>query len=471
MSRDRDDDRRSSRRDDDDRDSRRSSSRDRDDDRDTRSSRRDRDDRDDDRGRGRDSRDRDDDRGTGRAYQYQARSAEDVDERAEMGGKDYDKLLKPGVKIFKVRDGENTVRFLPPTWKDAKHFGLDVYVHYGVGPDRGTYLCINKHGAGGCPVCEERDSVRGESKADEQYIKDLEAKRRVLVYLVDREDERAGEQAWFMPWTLDKDISKSTKDRQSGEVLPIDHPEDGYDVMFDKSGAKRNTKYDGVQLARRSSPLGKREWLENAMDNPLPSMLKVYDADHIAKVFGARGATRDSRERDSDRDRDDDRRGSRDRDRDRDDDRDTRRSTRDRDDDREDRDQRSSRSREDGRGLGDDGRYRDRDRDGGRDRDDDRSSRGRDRDRSDRDDEPTYESVHKMTRTELEDLVELKKLPIKPREAKDDEDLADWVCTEMKLEKPTSNRRSRVDDDDKPKREERDGGDDRLREMRRRRED
>ena len=39
-------------------------------------------------------------------------------------------------------------------------------------------------------------------------------------------------------------------------------------------------------------------------------------------------------------------------------------------------------------------------------------------------DEVTWDSVHDMTRSELEDLIDQERLDIKPREAKDDEDLA-----------------------------------------------
>jgi hypothetical protein len=437
--RDRDDRGRDRDRDRDRDDSRRSETRGRD-----RDDNRDRDRDRDDRGRGRD-RDRDDrsERGGSTSYQYRARSVEETEERGAMGNQDYDKLLKPPHRSYKVRDGDNRIRIAPPTWEGAKHYGLDVWVHYNVGPDRASYLCPNKHGDGNCPICAERAAIRSDSDADEKYVKELEPKRRVLVYLVDREAERDGLQPWFMPQSLDKDIVKVSVDKDTREVLPIDHPEDGYDIIFEKSGSKLTTKYDGVQIARRSSPLGKRAWMEDAMDKPLPELLQVYPSEHIEKVFAGRGAQRDTRGRD--RDRDDDRDRSR---------------SRDRDDEPRGRD----RDREE----------RGRDRDSGRDRDDEPRSRSRDRD-----DEPTYKSVQAMTRTELEDLIELKRLPIKPREAKDDEDLANWVCEEMKLEKPREredrDRNRDRDDDDRDRNRDggrdRDEGSDRMREMRRRREE
>lgn len=394
--RDRDDDRPSRRGGDDDRGSRRS----RDDDRDDRGSRR-----------------------SGGRFEYRQRDAGDTKRRSEGGAKDFDKFLNPSIKMWKPNDNENRIRILPPTWENARHYGLDIWMHYGVGPDRQSYLCLDKMKGLPDPIEEERAEARRDG--DEDYAKEIEHKRRVLVYLIDRDNEKEGVQAWAMPWTLDRDIVKVSIDRTNGEVLPIDHPDEGYDVTFEKKGSKNRTEYLGVSIARRSTPLGKDEWLDFAQDNPLPEQLIYYDYDHIAKVFSGGGKGGSSRHDD----RDDDRGSSRDRDRERSDDR----GGRDRDRDEE----RTSR----------------------RDRDDDhRGGRGG---RSQDPDEPTWDSVHAMTWDELVDLVELKDLDIKPKEAKDEEDLADWVCEELKLKKEAPARRRVSDDGD---------SDDRLSRMRRDRE-
>jgi hypothetical protein len=357
-------------------------------------------------GRGRDDEEAPRGRSSGRSsYEYQARSAEDTKERASKGANDYDKILKSTVKAFKVNDGDNVIRPLPPTWKGAKHFGLDIYVHYGVGADRGQYLCPAKMKNEPCPICEERERARktmdGDNKDDAKYLKDLEPKRRVLIYLVDREHEREGVQAWAMPWTVDRDIVKVSVDKRSGEVLPIDHPEDGYDVEFEKQGAKDRTEYLGIAIARRESPLGKEEWLEFAMDNPLPDQLNYFSYEEIEKAFGGGGSHREA-----------------------------------------------PRDREEARG----GR--------GRDRDDE--PRGQERGRAPESDELTWESIHEMTGRELESLIDQERLAINPDEAKDDADLADWICEEMKLKKAEAKTGRRVvagSDDDE----------DRLRKMRSRR--
>lgn len=361
-------------------------------------------------------RDRDDSRGgrsSGRgSYEYQARDGDSARKRATQGGNDFDKVLKEHIKVWKPNDKDNRIRILPPTWPDAKHFGFDIYLHYGVGPDRGTYLCLEKMQGEADPIAEEYAIVKRDARNedDDKYAKELQAKPRVLVYLIDRDHEKEGVQAWMMPAGLDKDIMKVSIDKASGEVLQIDHPEDGYDVTFEKNGTGMTTKYEGAAIARRSSPLGKDEWLEFAIDNPLPDQLVYFDYDHIAKIFNGGGSHKGGKE-------------SRDRD---------------------DADSRSSSSRDDHRSSS-------RDADSGRGRDD---SRGRDegssRSRSRASEEPTWDSVHEMTPEELEDLIDSEKLDIDPKDAKDDEDLADWICEEMKLKKVERSSRRAVAED-KPK--------------------
>lgn len=414
----------------------------RDDDREERRSSRDSRDRDDDRGgrRGRDEdrgssrgRDRDDDRGgrrSGGRYEYRQRDPGDTKRRSESGANDYDKFINPSIKMWKPNDGENRIRILPPTWENAKHYGHDIWVHYGVGPDRQSYLCLEKMKGEPDPIEEERAEARRDG--DEEFAKQIEHKRRVLVYLIDRDHEKEGVQAWAMPWTLDRDIVKVSIDRTNGEVLPIDHPYEGYDVTFEKKGSKNRTEYLGVSIARRTSELGKDEWLDFAQDHPLPEQLVFYPYDHIAKVFNGAGSPKGGRDRDDDRDDD---RGSRSRDRDRDEDRGS--------------------SRERDRDRGEPGRSRE--------RDDDRSS-SRGRDRSADPDELTWDSIHAMTWAEMEDLIEVQDLDIKAKDAKDDEDLADWICEELKIKKaePTTRRRVVTDDGDSGSR---------LSRMRRERED
>jgi hypothetical protein len=334
-------------------------------------------------------------RSGGTGFTYRARDSAAVARRAEGQTDDFDVYISRDVKLFKANDKDNNLRILPPTWDDPQHFGLDIWVHYGVGPDRQTYLCLHKMKNERCPICDERRKALDEG--DEKYGKDLAPTRRVLVYIVDRDNEKEGVQAWAAPQTLDRDIVKVSVDKRSGEVLPIDHPEDGYDIYFEKKGSKDRTEYLGVQIARRSSPLGNDDWLQFAVDHPLPDQLMYYSEDHIAAAFGGGGVQRDAP------------RGGRDE---------------------------PSRDRAPARG---------------RDRDEPEAKPSRqappERSRSeDTTADLTWESVHAMTGDELDDLVESENLDkINPQDAKDDAELADWICEDMGLLKRVSTSRAQAE--------------------------
>lgn len=432
---------------DDDRDRGRGRERERDDDRGRRSSR---DREDDDRGRRGGGRERErarDDRGGGRSrgggrFTYQRRDAGDLRKRAEQTGGSFDSIFNKAVDTFKPKVGSNTVRFIPPTWENAKHYGYDIFVHSYVGADESTYLCPRKMLNKECPICEAWEDARKSGDQDEE--KALKPTQRVLCYVVDRDGDEAKPLVWNMSWSQDRDIAALADTRQG--ALWIDDPEEGYDVTFQRKGQQLNTRYFGTQIDRQSSPLVEKQrdqdsLLDDVQETPLPSLLKFYPVEHLEKVISGKSMRSDEdldddrgrgRERDADdyeseedrygrRGRDDDReeRGrGRDRDeeeaprsrrgRDEEEDRsERRRGSRDREDDREERPARGRREEEDEpRGRGRSSRDRDEEeperpargsRDS-RDRDEERPrSRDRDRDSEPRDerepDEPEAEEA------------------------------------------------------------------------------
>ncbi len=95
--------------------------------------------------------------------------------------------------------------------------------------------------------------------------------RRVLAWIIDRKDEKKT-LLWPMAWTVDRDISKVARDRQTGELYQLDHPEAGYDVSFDVEGEAATRKYTGIQLARRPSSVSE-QFLDFIVSHPLPDCL------------------------------------------------------------------------------------------------------------------------------------------------------------------------------------------------------
>src|SRR3982751_6331107 len=90
------------------------------------------------------------------AFQYRVRSSEAWEKRAHQSSSDFESWLRDDYRIFSPAKGENHIRILPPSWEDAQHFGFDAYVHYGIGPERGSVLCLFKMKGEPCPICEQR---------------------------------------------------------------------------------------------------------------------------------------------------------------------------------------------------------------------------------------------------------------------------------------------------------------------------
>jgi hypothetical protein len=402
-------------------------------------------------------------------YRYQERSKQDWDKRRnqKVGG-DFQGVILSDFPVYKVRDGANNVRIFPPTWDAPDHYGMDVFIHNNVGPGRAVVLCLRSHKNRKCPLCEAQ--VAADKDGDEESAKALKVNRRVLVWILDRDDEAKGPQLWAMPASLDKDITKATEDRQTHATLNIDDPVEGHDVYFDKEGSRLTTKYNGVQVARRPSKVAGK-WMEYVVKNPLDTVLRWRNYTEMLALY--EGGTADDDDKDDDRpargrsrdDDDDDRRPARNRSRDDDDAPPARRRRDDDDDDdrprrprREDDDDdaRSARRREE-----DDEPPRRTRRDDDDDADDRRPTTARRSRREDDDDAP---APRRTTREKL-DKEDDDPPPRSSRRNKDlDDDDVPWDRLEGKErgkgngkddpdEDRASSRRSRdADDEDRPRR-------------------
>ena len=203
-------------------------------------------------------------------FTYKPRSADAWKSRAEQSGSKFAGYALDEFKTYSAKKGSNWIRILPPTWENPAHYGLDLWVHFSVGPENGTVICLRKMKNQACPICEEFDKAEAQGK---ENAKDFKPIRRVLVWLINREDEKEKRPLlWAMGWTVDRDITKICRDRQTGELFQIDHPDSGYDISFDVEGEKPMIKYVGWQIARRSSPVD-QAYLDYILKNPLDTVL------------------------------------------------------------------------------------------------------------------------------------------------------------------------------------------------------
>lgn len=249
-----------------------------------------------------------------RAFKYQGDDISGDDELrdSQRSGGSFESYLADGVTYYKPREGENNIRLLPCGWEDIKTWGknwdIEVWVHMGIGVNEDNYLCLDKMKGEECPICQA--ALNAEDKDEKRS---LSRKLRPLAYVIDRDNERAGPQAYAMPITLNKEIHARSRNKKTRARYKIDHPEEGFDVSFTKEGKNLNTKYVQVNVdIGNPSPLSTKEarantWLEYIMEHPLPELLVYYEADHIEAVLnGASGKKKKVTGKGKARDDDDD---------------------------------------------------------------------------------------------------------------------------------------------------------------------
>ena len=235
-----------------------------------------------------------------RGFNYQKRTKDDLKERANMKGGNYDTYIKPKFKQWKPKDGKNLIRILPPTWDDAKHYGLDIFVNFSIGADNQAYLSLSKHGKGDDPLAEARREAQRDG--DKDLAKALNPSQRILYWIIDRNDEDEGPLLWASPFTFDKSLSNLCIDEDTKEVIFIDDPAEGCDVRFYKEGTGLTTKYDPSKMkVLKPSTLHEDEgqeqdWLDFIAEHPLPEVLNFYDYDHIKATFDGQAGRKDDDE-------------------------------------------------------------------------------------------------------------------------------------------------------------------------------
>lgn len=227
-------------------------------------------------------------------YRGGQRKVESVVKRSKQAGGLYDSWINPEFAFLKVKEGEMEVRIMPQAetvdmekWGDG--WEIAVYLHNNIGPDSGTYLCLEKMLGKPCPVCELRASGRLE---DDEADK-LKPAWRAVCWAVDKDSMKSGPQVWALPITLFREINNRSVDKRSNTPILIDDPDNGYNVIFDRQGTGLKTKYSGVEISRDPTLLHKDEvvqerWLKYINDNPLPTVLQYYDYEHIKKVVEGR---------------------------------------------------------------------------------------------------------------------------------------------------------------------------------------
>ena len=194
-----------------------------------------------------------------------------------------DVWLNSTASVYTPKKGENWIRILPPAWEHARHYGFDVYLHYGIGPDFTAFACPARMNNQPCPICDERQRLS--ALGQEEPANELRATFRLMTYIVDRKEPDKGAQIWMMPMTIDRELIALCQDSRTGEVLWLDDPENGYDIEFTRTGEGITTKYTGIRIARSPSPVNDPGALDYIAAHPLPECVVMTDAATMAKTL------------------------------------------------------------------------------------------------------------------------------------------------------------------------------------------
>lgn len=209
-------------------------------------------------------------------------------------------FISPEVKLFKAKAGKSIIRIMDATWPSATHYGYPVILHWGLGPNKATVLCLRMKNQM-CPACEDVEKARRNN--DQEYVDDYVGKTRIYIFVIDRENENAGPLLFGIPRTLNTDLAAAAEDETTKEILFIDDPNEGYDVVLTRvnpGGNVKRTKYS-PKLARQSSKLSNdpetaKTWLKFVADHPIPSLFKFETAERISELMAGNIASPEEEE-------------------------------------------------------------------------------------------------------------------------------------------------------------------------------
>jgi len=213
-----------------------------------------------------------------------------IDRRAKQGSGNYDTFTLDKYPTYTAKEGDHSIRVLPPLCESLEHYAMHVWLHSSVGADNQTYLCLKEGLNQPCPLCEERRRLEREG-ASKDEIAQFKPYKRAMMWIINRKKPDLGPLLWACPWTLERDLAGLAVDKQTGDILCIDHWDAGYDITFSREGSTQtNTKYGSIAVARRSTPLSddpaqQDAWLEFVQNNPLPDTLNFYSYAHVLAKF------------------------------------------------------------------------------------------------------------------------------------------------------------------------------------------
>lgn len=188
------------------------------------------------------------------------------DERTRSGV-DY---LKTDLAQFTPKDGDNCIRIVPCLGTDPWYpdrvgtWGLDCRVVFLAGHG---YFVVEIGKGGKTPhTAKFADLEREVRKHDPEEARQFRGSRRTVMFVLDLNAGEVSKESlkiWPAPATLVDDFVRASKNKRTGELIEIEHPEHGRPIFFERVGSGRTTKYQGVQVDQEALPL--EQWMADVL--------------------------------------------------------------------------------------------------------------------------------------------------------------------------------------------------------------
>ena len=163
--------------------------------------------------------------------------------------------LSSELPMFTPREGTNTIRIVPPRAddEDADMLGVDILYYYMQGR---TYL--SPATLDSAPSDPALDAYNMAKQANDEVLQEaINPTRRTLMYILDFADdtENGVMKVWTCPNTVVGEMLACAKNLRTGEIVPIEDPDEGRIIFFERVGTGMSTKYKSFQLDEGPFPL------------------------------------------------------------------------------------------------------------------------------------------------------------------------------------------------------------------------
>jgi len=208
--------------------------------------------------------------------------------------------IKEEIRVYELRDGNNYLRPIQPLEvEELNYYGMEVYVHGGVGRLNANYVCMLKTFTEACARCERQTGLWEE---DFDIAKTLYPRKRVLMWVLDllADDEDAEEPQLFnCPKSVAGNFLKQSEKKRKGVATGVytdpSHPTKGHCLTFDYAPRKGQEpgKYTNEGIESDLAPkldIGLRDKII-----PLKDCLVLHDYDEL-KELDAGGAAEEAEE-------------------------------------------------------------------------------------------------------------------------------------------------------------------------------